>query len=145
MCINGHPWTFLEAFFFVSPISTQGKTFTWNFVWTVLPKCDCIYMGFEVLTEMMMSMALVWILTPWGLADINQRFGGKPRLYLQGDGVTIQKTNTQALLKNYNHSSPSRWRQYAPLKRRSTATGLYGAISQPAVTFIPAAVRTRVP
>jgi hypothetical protein len=34
------------------------------------------------------------------------------------------------------------WRQYAPLKRRSTSTRVHGAISQRVVIFIVAAVRT---
>jgi hypothetical protein len=36
----------------------------------------------------------------------------------------------------------SGWRQYAPLKRRSTSTWLYGATSQKTLNFVLAAVRT---
>jgi hypothetical protein len=40
-------------------------------------------------------------------------------------------------------SSPWRWRQYAPPKRRSTSTWLHGATSQKTMHFILANMRTR--
>jgi hypothetical protein len=40
------------------------------------------------------------------------------------------------------HSSPWWWRQYAPLKCRSTSTWLHGSTSQKTLNFILAAMRT---
>jgi hypothetical protein len=42
------------------------------------------YVGFEVLTEVVMKSAIFWVITPCSPLKINRRFRGTYRLHLQG-------------------------------------------------------------
>jgi hypothetical protein len=71
---------------------------------------------------------------------------GPPVPIVQKAGWAPEPVWTQRLeeksLSRRAYSSPWWWRQYAPLKRRSTSMWLYGATSQKTLNFILAAVRT---
>jgi hypothetical protein len=75
-----------------------------------------------------MKMTAFWNTPLCSLAEVDQHFiRGAHCLHLQvGD----------------DPSSPSSWRQYAPLKRQSTSMRLHGPISQLAVIFTFTTVRT---
>jgi hypothetical protein len=78
--------------------------------------CDCvvsltesIYVGFEVLTVVVMKSYIFWDITPCSLLKVNQCFGGTCRVHVQGfDGLFTRQ----------------RWRWHAPPKHRLTFSGL---------------------
>jgi hypothetical protein len=43
-----------------------------------------LYIGFEVLTTVVMKSTIIWYITLHGPLKVNRRFGGTYRLHLQG-------------------------------------------------------------
>jgi hypothetical protein len=74
------------------------------------------HLTFEVLTSASVKVRAFCDVAPCSPVGLDRRFRGAYRL-------------------NYHGDSPCWWRQYAPLKRRSTPT-LHGATSQKAPLFI---------
>jgi hypothetical protein len=48
----------------------------------------CIRVGFEVLTAVSTKMAVFWVVAPWSLVEVYQRFRGPCYLHHQGDETT---------------------------------------------------------
>jgi hypothetical protein len=77
------------------------------------------------------KMRACWDIAPWSLVFIDRYFRGAYCLHHQSDEWPWS-------------TSPWRRRLYTPLKRRSTPTKLDGAISQKALIYILAPVRTEI-
>jgi hypothetical protein len=71
------------------------------------------------------KMTVFWVVAPWSLVEVCQRFRGTSCLHNQD-------------------SSPLWWRQQVPLKRK-TSTRLHGATTRKTAIFILATVRTSNP
>jgi hypothetical protein len=91
--------------------------------------------GFEVLTAVVMTITIIWDITPCTPFKVILRFGGIYRLHIQG-GITEQNTRVKAdgkqLLSHWYLTRfiwPWRWRRYVPPKRRLIFSGLYAVIS----------------
>jgi hypothetical protein len=69
---------------------------------------------FHVLMAASMNTIACWEIAPCNILVVDRRFRGVYYLHYQGDG----------------------WRQYAPLKRRSTTRRLHGAIPQKVIIFL---------
>jgi hypothetical protein len=54
------------------------------------------YVGFEVLTAVVMKSYIFWDITSCSPIKVNRRFGGTYRLHLQGRRITKQKTSVKA-------------------------------------------------
>jgi hypothetical protein len=89
------------------------------------------FVGFEVLTVVIMKSTIFWVITPCSPLKVNPRFGGTYRLHLQG---RVCHLLLRWFLAQLNFR-PWRWRQYIPPKRRLTLNGLHGVISQEMVLF----------
>jgi hypothetical protein len=48
------------------------------------------WVGFEVLTAVSMKMAVFWVVAPWSLVEVYQRFRGPCCLHHQGDEVATR-------------------------------------------------------
>jgi hypothetical protein len=76
--------------------------------------------------RLLLKFRVFWDVARCSQVDVERRFRGAYCLHHQGN----------------HHSSPWWWRQYAPLKYRSTSTWPHGATSQKTLNFMLSAVRT---
>jgi hypothetical protein len=97
------------------------------------PGCGkvCYYVGFEVLTTLVMNVAIFWDIV---LCSPYVNCGGTYHLYHQGWKKAKQETSMQHMARQPADFRPWRWRQYVPSKRQFRY-GLHVAISQKTATF----------
>jgi hypothetical protein len=90
------------------------------------------YVGFEVLTAVVIKSNLFWDITPCSLLEVNRRFGGKYLRHLQGRRIIRVRYHSCAfyLLSRWFLAQlilrPWRWRWYFPPKCLLTFNGLHG-------------------
>jgi hypothetical protein len=85
-----------------------------------------IFVGFEVLTAVVMKNFIFWYITQCSPLKVNWRIRGTYRLHLQG----------QRISKAWPVLWPWRWRRHIPPKFRLTLNGLHGIIFQKIELFI---------
>jgi hypothetical protein len=85
------------------------------------------YVGFEVLTEVVMKSTVFWYITPCSPLKVNRNFGGTYHHHLQGRRISGAISQHE-----------SRWlsRTYVPPKRRLTFNGLHSVIVQKIELFL---------
>jgi hypothetical protein len=86
-------------------------------------KHEMTYVGFQVLTAVVMKSSIFWDIMPYSPLKVNRRFRGTRRLHLQGRRNQREAGSKQS-------SSVLKWRQHVPLKRRLNINGLHGVLSQ---------------
>jgi hypothetical protein len=101
----------------------------------IVPFNYYIFVGFEVLTAVVMKRTVFWDITTCNPLKVNRRFGGTYRLYVQGRRIRRARN---LLSRRYFAPlilRPWRWRRYDPPKCRLTFNGLHGVISQTIVLY----------
>jgi hypothetical protein len=91
-------------------------------------KESCLYVGFEVLTAVVMNSIIFRDMTPCSPLSFNRRFGGTHRLHL--NGILLAICLLAGLLNLFLR--PWRRRRYVPPKRRLK---LHGVIPQNMILF----------
>jgi hypothetical protein len=89
------------------------------------------YVGFEVLTPVLMKSSVFWHITPCSPLKMNRRFGETPSSHSKNKPSHI--TGCHLLSRGFLVSlmlRPWRWRRHVPQKGRLTLNGLHGAVSQ---------------
>jgi hypothetical protein len=89
----------------------------------------CYWVGFEVLTVVVMKSTIFWDITPCSPLRFNRCFGGTYRLHLQGQRIRQTRSQHESKWKAERILRPRRWRRYVPPKRQLTLNGLHGIIS----------------
>jgi hypothetical protein len=119
----------------VPRLRMMAQTSTSPYIWMAwcLIKCknNLSFLGFEVLTAVIMKIAIFWSITPCSPLSVNRRFGGTYRLHLQRLKISWARNQCESKLQ----AEWWRWRRYVPSKRRLTLNGLHGIISQKMVLF----------
>jgi hypothetical protein len=148
----------------VSILVTQGTSLSYPWLWQKLPHMPCevhmqfpwfappfwlspscsVFVGFEVLTTVVMKGINFWDITPCSPLSVNRRFGGIYRLHLQGRRNNFSKRPASkqvasrmppaCLLKLFLR--PWRRRGHVPPKRRLTLIGLHDVIFQKLILFM---------
>jgi hypothetical protein len=93
------------------------------------------FVGFEVLTAVIMKSAIIWDITPCSPLKVNRRFVETYRLHLQGRRISRARNQRESRWKAELFLPPWRWRWYVPPKRRLTFNGLDGVMSKNIVVF----------
>jgi hypothetical protein len=89
------------------------------------------YVGFEVLTAVVMKSTIFWDITPCSPLTVNRSFGGTYRLHVQGRKNKLNLFfRPSSGSKNNLFFRPWRWKRYVPPRRPLTLNGLHGVISQ---------------
>jgi hypothetical protein len=116
----------------------NGKVEMW-YKLQILGKRVCVkksvhYLGYEVLTAVVMQNTVFWDITLCSPFKVNIHFGGTYHLHLQ---IRISRARFQrkkqvasTLLATF---FPWRWRRYVPPKRRLTFNGLHCVMSHKTV------------
>jgi hypothetical protein len=98
-----------------------------------------MFVGFEVLTELVMKSSIFWDITPCILLKVNRRFDATCSLHRQSQGtsrVRNQSELKQSLLTAFTlasctaYSSTLKMERHVPPKLRLTFNELHGVISQ---------------
>jgi hypothetical protein len=92
------------------------------------------YVGFEVITAVVMKSSVFWDITPCGPLKVNRHFGGTFRLHLHGRRISQARNQHESKWQAERILRPWR-RQHVPPKRRLTFNRLHGVISQKIAHF----------
>jgi hypothetical protein len=111
------------------PYLPQYKVQLISFYVVTTAKYFHIYVGFEVLTAVVMKSTIFCDITPCNPFSVNRRFRGTYRLHLQDRKNKLSK-------KPAWKQVASTWRWYVPPKRRLTLNRQHSIISQKMVLFI---------
>jgi hypothetical protein len=118
-------------------------------VWSRFCEESLDYVGFDVLTAVVMKSTIFWNITPYSPLSVKRRFWGTYRLHLQRRKTKLSKKLAWKEMESFHAGfllslffQPWRWRRNVPPKRRLTLNGLHGVTSQKMVLFITTAVRT---
>jgi hypothetical protein len=57
---------------------------------------DLLYLGFAVLTAVVMKSTIFWNITPCSPLRVNRRFGGTHRLHLQGRKISQARNQRES-------------------------------------------------
>jgi hypothetical protein len=107
------------------------------------------YVGFEVLTAVVMKSTIFWDTTPyssWKLADVSEEYIAS---IFKVEEWAKQETGMKLCSLSDSHSSliqrSWRWRRHVPSKRLLIFNGLHGVVSQKTEILLTAVARTPNP